>query len=124
MDAAKRLGRNWPGRRIPPKNRWLCNHWHGRRIPPRNARRVHPIIIANITADKLKSIGINVDLQWTDVASMAGRPGAARAVGNIMRECRDPGIPCHRVVGSDGSLTGFAGGLERKRKLLALEGAR
>lgn len=52
-----------------------------------------------------------------------GRPAAMRAVGAAVG--RNPVsviVPCHRVVGADGSLTGYAGGLDRKRALLALEG--
>ena len=49
---------------------------------------------------------------------------AYRAVGNALnKNPYAPGVPCHRVVGSDGSLTGYAGGLERKRALLAHEAA-
>lgn len=48
---------------------------------------------------------------------------AYRAVGNALnRNPYAPGVPCHRVVGSDGALTGFAGGLEKKRTLLTREG--
>ncbi|MGE0097377.1 MAG: methylated-DNA--[protein]-cysteine S-methyltransferase [Hydrogenophaga sp.] len=53
-----------------------------------------------------------------------GSPGAVRAVGAAVG--RNPVsivVPCHRVIGTDGSLTGYAGGLERKIALLALEGA-
>jgi len=53
-----------------------------------------------------------------------GRPAAVRAVGAAVG--RNPVsivVPCHRVVGTDGSLTGYAGGLERKTALLRLEGA-
>jgi methylated-DNA-[protein]-cysteine S-methyltransferase len=50
---------------------------------------------------------------------------AYRAVGNALnRNPYAPTVPCHRVVGSDGSLTGFAGGLEKKRALLESEGVR
>jgi O-6-methylguanine DNA methyltransferase len=59
---------------------------------------------------------------YGDVASMAGRPRAARAVGNIMRECREAGVPCHRVVGAGGALGGYGGNLELKRALLRAEG--
>ena len=46
-----------------------------------------------------------------------------RAVGNALnRNPYAPAVPCHRVVGSNGSLTGFAGGLEKKQKMLAAEG--
>jgi methylated-DNA-[protein]-cysteine S-methyltransferase len=60
---------------------------------------------------------------YGQVARDAGSPGAARAVGQAM--ARNPWpilVPCHRVVGSNGELTGFGGGLEMKREMLALEG--
>jgi len=58
------------------------------------------------------------------LAERAGRPRAARAVGTIMNRNPVPIVlPCHRVVGSSGSLVGYAGGLDRKRTLLELEGA-
>jgi methylated-DNA-[protein]-cysteine S-methyltransferase len=59
------------------------------------------------------------------LARRVGHPKAARAVGTVMNRNRIPIVlPCHRVVGSTGDLTGYAGGLERKRALLELEGAR
>jgi methylated-DNA-[protein]-cysteine S-methyltransferase len=58
------------------------------------------------------------------LASRVGRPRAARAVGTIMNRNPVPIVlPCHRVVGSTGSLVGYGGGLDRKRTLLELEGA-
>ena len=58
------------------------------------------------------------------LAAKAGRPRAARAVGTVMNRNPVPIVlPCHRVVGSTGSLVGYAGGLDRKRTLLELEGA-
>lgn len=60
---------------------------------------------------------------YAEIAARVGSPRAARAVGNTMRTNPIPiVIPCHRIVGSDGSLTGFGGGLEMKYKLLKLEG--
>ncbi|HWN69064.1 MAG TPA: methylated-DNA--[protein]-cysteine S-methyltransferase [Haliangium sp.] len=59
------------------------------------------------------------------LAQRIGTPGAARAVG--LANNRNPlpiVIPCHRVIGANGSLTGYAGGLHVKEHLLALEGAR
>jgi len=54
-----------------------------------------------------------------------GKPAAVRAVGAAVgRNPLSIVVPCHRVLGSDGSLTGYAGGLERKGALLSLEGAR
>ena len=61
---------------------------------------------------------------YSEIAAAAGRPGAARAVGRAVATNPIPiVIPCHRVVGADGSLTGFAGGLRLKEGLLELEGA-
>jgi methylated-DNA-protein-cysteine methyltransferase-like protein len=60
---------------------------------------------------------------YGQVARLAGMPRSARLVGYAMASCQDPTVPCHRVVGADGSLTGYAGGLERKRRLLDLEAA-
>ena len=59
---------------------------------------------------------------YKSLAVEAGNPRAARAVGTIMNRNPIPIVlPCHRVVGSNGSLVGYGGGLERKRLLLDLE---
>jgi methylated-DNA-[protein]-cysteine S-methyltransferase len=58
------------------------------------------------------------------LAAKVGRPRAARAVGTVMNRNPIPIVlPCHRIVGANGSLTGYAGGLDVKRALLELEGA-
>ncbi len=58
------------------------------------------------------------------LAARVGRPRAARAVGTVMNRNRIPIVlPCHRVVGANGDLVGYAGGLDTKRALLELEGA-
>ena len=58
------------------------------------------------------------------LAKKVGRPRAARAVGTVMHSNPIPIVlPCHRIVGANGSLTGYAGGLDIKRRLLELEGA-
>jgi methylated-DNA-[protein]-cysteine S-methyltransferase len=60
---------------------------------------------------------------YRDIAERLGNARAVRAVGTANGRNPLPIIvPCHRVIGSDGSLTGYAGGLEAKRRLLALEG--
>ena len=61
---------------------------------------------------------------YGSLATRIGKPRAARAVGGALN--RNPiaiVLPCHRVVGTDGSLVGYAGGLDRKAQLLQLEGA-
>jgi methylated-DNA-[protein]-cysteine S-methyltransferase len=58
------------------------------------------------------------------VAAQSGSPRGARAVGRVMATNPFPiVVPCHRVVGQDGQLTGFGGGLDMKRRLLELEAA-
>ena len=59
---------------------------------------------------------------YGDVAELAGRPRAARAVGNIMRGCGRPDVPCHRVIAAGGHLGGYGGSELLKRSLLAAEG--
>jgi O-6-methylguanine DNA methyltransferase len=59
---------------------------------------------------------------YGDVAELAGAPRAARAVGTVMRDCRDPGVPCHRVIAAGGALGGFGGSLHLKRERLRVEG--
>lgn len=71
----------------------------------------------------LLGIGSGERSRYGDLARRIGQPQAARAVGAAVG--RNPIsiiVPCHRVLGQDGSLTGYAGGLERKRALLELEG--
>jgi methylated-DNA-[protein]-cysteine S-methyltransferase len=63
-------------------------------------------------------------MSYAELAQRAGHPGSARAAGAATgRNPLSIIVPCHRIVGADGSLTGYAGGLKRKRALLALEGS-
>ena len=59
---------------------------------------------------------------YGDIARLAGRPGAARAVGNVMRDCGARDVPCHRVVAATGRLGGYGGAPSLKRSLLQAEG--
>jgi methylated-DNA-[protein]-cysteine S-methyltransferase len=71
----------------------------------------------------IATVGFGRTIAYAELARRAGRPGSARAAGAATG--RNPiGIivPCHRIVGANGSLTGYAGGLAKKRALLALEG--
>ena len=72
--------------------------------------------------DALRNIPYGETRSYKDIAVAIGQPGAMRAVG--MANNRNPIaliIPCHRVIGADGSLVGFGGGLDMKRRLLQLE---
>jgi methylated-DNA-[protein]-cysteine S-methyltransferase len=70
----------------------------------------------------LMTIGYGETRTYGDIAAQLGDRGASRAVGNAVGRNPLPLlIPCHRVIGSDGSLTGFAGGIAAKRYLLAME---
>jgi methylated-DNA-[protein]-cysteine S-methyltransferase len=61
---------------------------------------------------------------YGELAARAARPRAARAVGMVMNRNPLPIVlPCHRVVGANGKLVGYGGGLDRKEQLLRLEGA-
>lgn len=73
----------------------------------------------------LRRIPAGETWSYAKLATAVGRPGAQRAVG--LANAQNPVaivVPCHRVIGSDGQLTGYAGGMDRKRWLLSHEGVR
>jgi methylated-DNA-[protein]-cysteine S-methyltransferase len=71
----------------------------------------------------LRAIPRGATVSYAAIARQVGAPAAVRAVGAAVgRNPVSVFVPCHRVVGSDGSLTGYAGGLPRKVRLLELEG--
>ena len=108
-DLVVRLEAYWEGRGPLPSAAPLL---HNQQLTP-FARRVVDVVAA---------IPAGSTMTYAEVASAAGRPGAARAVGMVNARNRlAPIVPCHRVVGSDGSLRGYAGGLGMKRALLAME---
>ncbi len=76
-----------------------------------------------LVLDRLAEVPYGTVTTYAELARDAGRPRAARAVGGAMNRNPIPIVlPCHRVVGADGSLTGYGGGLPRKETLLTLEG--
>jgi len=82
------------------------------------ARFAHQVL------DELGRVPFGTTTTYGTLAAKVGHPRAARAVGTVMNRNPIPIVlPCHRVVGANGALTGYAGGLDRKRLLLALEGA-
>lgn len=73
---------------------------------------------------EIAKVPYGATITYAELAARAGSPGSARAAGAATG--RNPlaiVVPCHRVVGRGGSLTGYAGGLARKERLLGLEGA-
>jgi methylated-DNA-[protein]-cysteine S-methyltransferase len=74
--------------------------------------------------DELSRVEYGHTTTYGTLAAQVGSPRAARAVGTVMNRNPLPIVlPCHRVVGASGSLTGYGGGLDRKEWLLRLEGA-
>ena len=84
-------------------------------------------LIHGIARDVLvqtSKIGFGRTNTYGEIAKKIGHPSAARAVGRALGSNPIPiVIPCHRVIGANGKLTGYAGGLDRKIRLLELEGA-
>lgn len=77
-------------------------------------QRVHVVV---------KTIRRGKTLSYKQVAALAGRPNAFRAVGNILNKNHDPKIPCHRVIRSDGTPGGYNEGSAAKVRRLHSEGA-
>lgn len=71
----------------------------------------------------VRTISKGETLTYKEVASRAGSARAFRAVGNILNKNFDPGIPCHRVIRSDGSIGGYNRGSLRKKAILSREKA-
>jgi methylated-DNA-[protein]-cysteine S-methyltransferase len=85
-------------------------------------RRVTPF--TERVLEELARVPYGGTATYGELAARVGRPAAARAVGTVMNRNPIPIVlPCHRVVGANGSLVGYGGGLERKEQLLRLEGA-
>lgn len=75
--------------------------------------------------DVVRKIPKGKVMTYSEVASKAGNPKAARAVANIMAANYDLEVPCHRVIRVDGSLGGYnRGGIEKKREILLAEGVK
>jgi methylated-DNA-[protein]-cysteine S-methyltransferase len=84
--------------------------------------RLHGTPFQQAVWDQLRRIPYGETRSYGDLADALGNPGASRAVG--LANGKNPiGIivPCHRVVGANGSLTGYGGGLDRKQRLLDFE---
>jgi methylated-DNA-[protein]-cysteine S-methyltransferase len=78
----------------------------------------------NKVLDIVRNIPRGKTMSYGEVAALAGSPGAARAVGNIMKQNYDDSVPCHRVIRADGMPSDYnRGGAEKKLQILQSEGA-
>jgi O-6-methylguanine DNA methyltransferase len=85
-------------------------------------RSTPPSVFAQRVLRVLQRIPAGRVATYGDVAALAGRPGAARAVGTIMRLARRPGLPYHRVVAAGGRVGGYGANPQLKADLLRAEG--
>lgn len=84
---------------------------------------MHATTFADLVRKAVRQIPKGETRSYGQVAAAIGRPGAARAVGTIMRDNYDPTVPCHRVIRADGKIGEYnRGGPEQKRALLRAEG--
>ena len=111
---------------VAPARRELDEYFHGERRGfdlTLDLRGLAPFTVSVLR--ELARVPYGETTTYGTLAARVGHPRAARAVGTVMNRNRIPIVlPCHRVVGSTGALTGYAGGLDVKRALLELEGAR
>ena len=112
-------------RRIEAARRELDEYFEGRRTEfdlPLDVSRVPEF--QRVVLHELALVPYGEVTTYGALAARVGKPRAARAVGGAMNRNPIPIVlPCHRVIGASGSLTGYGGGLDRKRALLKLEGA-
>ena len=95
----------------------------GGTIGRRSAPRPEQARFSTRVIGAVRRIPVGRVATYGDVAAMAGSPRAARAVGNLMRGCRDHTVPCHRVIGAGGAIGGYgSGGSWLKASLLRAEG--
>jgi methylated-DNA-[protein]-cysteine S-methyltransferase len=100
----------------------LCEYFAGERTAFDTPLAMHGSEFERRVWSALREIPYGETASYGEIARRVGRPSAARAVG--MANGRNPIaviVPCHRVIGADGTLTGYGGGLECKRLLLELE---
>jgi methylated-DNA-[protein]-cysteine S-methyltransferase len=112
-------------RPIDPVRRELDEYFEGRRhdfdvpLDLRLVAEFHKRVL-----HELARVPYGQVVTYGELAARAARPRAARAVGTVMNRNPVPIVlPCHRVIGANGKLVGYGGGLERKEALLRLEGA-
>lgn len=122
-----RFGERLPGATVAPfveAARQLAEYFDGRRDTFDLPLKLHGTAFQQRVWAALREIPIGETWTYGELAQYIGQPTASRAVG--LANGKNPIgviVPCHRVVGSDGSLTGYGGGLERKQALLVHEHA-
>ena len=104
--------------------RWLDAYWAGRDPSPREVPLdLHGTSFQRAVWKVLLAIPLGRTKSYGEVAQQVGRGAVPRATGAAVgRNPMSILVPCHRVIGADGSLTGYAGGLPRKERLLQHEG--
>ncbi len=125
-DHAPTVGAGWVRDDLPlqPVAQQLGEYFAGTRLTFEVALDLRGTPFQLLVWQALLGIGPGTTRTYAQVAHEVGRPGSARAVGAAVG--RNPVslvVPCHRVVGSDGTLVGYGWGLDRKRWLLQHEGA-
>jgi len=101
----------------------LNRYWRGENAPPRSVFDLKGTQFQVKVWTALKHIPFGKVISYGDLAAKIGKPKSFRAVGAAVG--KNPVailIPCHRVIGSDGTLCGYGGGLDNKAKLLSHEG--
>jgi methylated-DNA-[protein]-cysteine S-methyltransferase len=112
-------------RRMDETKRELDEYFDGRRVRFDMKLDISRVVeFHRIVLDELALVPYGQVTTYGTLAAKVGHPRAARAVGVVMNRNPIPIVlPCHRVIGSNGSLTGYGGGLHVKQALLELEGA-
>lgn len=108
---------------MQPYVQQLIEYWRGERRTFSLPVVFHGTAFQRSVWEALRGIAYGETLAYGDIAEQIGRSKAVRAVGAAVGA--NPlmiVVPCHRVVGKDGSLTGFSGGLDMKKRLLEIEG--
>lgn len=101
----------------------LADYWAGRRQRFELPLDLHGTPFQRDVWRALLGVSAGQTLSYSEIARQIGAPQAVRAVGAAVgRNPVSVVVPCHRIIGRDGSLTGYAGGLDRKTALLKLEG--
>lgn len=121
------LARRWPGARLARNDEWAQRK--ADRLFSSAADSVEVLLRGTgfqlAVWQALLDVSAGTTESYGELARRVRKPGASRAVGGALNA--NPVawlVPCHRVVGGDGGLTGYGGGLNRKRRLLAAEGVR